>query len=109
MMLNIVNQLPVRVCPIDRDRADYAISKNRLGDYFVRNPNAFASAMHPEYTARTVKLAAHACGLWFAEWENPENHHTILVVANKDVMPFAAMFRKALQSDLVMAALQRNS
>lgn len=108
-MHNLINQLPVRVCPIDRDRADYALSKNRLRDYFVRNPEAFQAAMRAEYTARTVKMAAHACGLWFAEWRNPDNGTVVLVVANKDVMPLEGMFRRALANDSVTAALRRNS
>ncbi|ASK27628.1 hypothetical protein [Neisseria chenwenguii] len=108
-MMNLVNTLPMRVIPIDRDRADYAVSKNRLSDYFVRNPQALKLAMQAEHTARAVRIAAHACGLWFAEWQNPDSRQTVLAVARKDTMPFAAMFEKALNSADVTAALRRNS
>ncbi len=108
-MMNIVNQLPVPVLPIDRDRADYAVSKNRLSDYFIRNPALFRLALQPEHTEQAVRMAAHACGLWFDLWQNPESRKRVIVVANKDVMPFGTMFRQALRSEVVLAALKRRS
>lgn len=108
-MMNIVNRLPVPVYPIDRDRADYAVSKNKLRDYFVRNPEMFRLAMDAAQTEQAVKMAAHACGLWFSRWENPESGKAVIVVASKEVMPFRKMFQQALQSEAVQAALKRHS
>ncbi|WP_373795554.1 hypothetical protein [Neisseria dentiae] len=40
-MMNIVNQLPVPVLPIDRDRADYAVSKKPAQRLFYSQSRAF--------------------------------------------------------------------
>lgn len=109
MHTNLANRLPLPVYPIDRDRADYAISKNRLSDYFVRNPALFQRALDPVFTVHAVQMAAHACGLWFDTWRNPESGQMVLVVANKDVMPLKAMFQRTLKNQSVIAALSRRS
>ncbi|WP_373740501.1 hypothetical protein [Neisseria sp.] len=109
MQPNLANRLPVRVIPIDRDRSDYALSKNRLSDYFLRNPMLFARALDRRHTGHAVRMAAHACGLWFAEWTNPDNGRQVLVVANKDVMPFRNLFERTLRSSGVVEALKRGS
>lgn len=106
---NLVNQLPLPVYPIDRDRADYALSKNRLSDYFIRNPVLFQRALKPEFTVRAVQMAAHACGLWFDTWHNPDSGRMVLVVANKDVMPLKTMFQRTLNNQSVIDALLRRS
>lgn len=109
MKPNLVNQLPLPVFPIDRDRADYAISKNRMSDYFLRNPTLFNLALNPQHTAHAVNIAAHSCGLWFSQWQNPTNQKMVLVVANKDVMPLQSMFHRTLNSQTVIDALLRGS
>ncbi|PSJ80048.1 hypothetical protein [Neisseria iguanae] len=106
---NLVNQLPLPVYPIDHDRADYALSKNRLSDYFIRNPILFQRALEPQFTAHAVQMAAHACDLWFDTWTNPDSRRTVLVVANKDVMPLKAMFQRTLNNQSVIAALLHRS
>lgn len=108
-MMNVVNSLPIPVIPIDRDRADYALSKNRLGDYFIRNPGLLRLAMQPEHTEQAVRMAAHACGLWFEPWQNPESGRRVMVVASKEVMPLGSLFRRTLQNAAVLAALKRRS
>lgn len=107
MMPNLANTLPLRVCPIDRDRADYALSQNRISDYFIRNPTVYQRALNAHHTAHAVQMAAHACGLWFSIWQNPDSGQTILVVANKDVMPLKSMFDRTLASQVVIDALKR--
>lgn len=109
MRPNLVNQLPLPVYPIDRDRADYALSKNRLSDYFIRNPALFQRALDPKFTVHAVQMAAHACSLWFDTWRNPDSGRMVLVVANKDVMPLKAMFQRTLNNQSVIAALLRRS
>ncbi|WP_165006843.1 hypothetical protein [Neisseria yangbaofengii] len=58
------------------------MSKNRLSDYFIRNPALFQRALEPEFTVHAVKMTAHACGLWFDTRSDLNNGHMVLTVAN---------------------------
>lgn len=103
--MNILQTLPYTVMPIERTQEQRDKTRQKLSDYLQRNPLLARNIRQRKRAEHSLSMAAHASGLYFSRWENPNTGKWVYVVTDKQSVDSRAYFEYILRTESVHQSL----